>query len=112
MFGTLFAAALKAADSLDLSVVDMRFVKPIDRDLILDLTARHEGLVTVEEGALMGGAGSAVSEVLAAACIVCPILHLGLPDRFIDHGDQMGLLVEVGLSAEGIESAITERFFA
>ncbi|PRY97083.1 1-deoxy-D-xylulose-5-phosphate synthase [Jezberella montanilacus] len=112
VFGTLLAAALKAADSLDLSVVDMRFVKPIDRDLILDLTARHEGLVTVEEGALMGGAGSAVSEVLAAACIVCPILHLGLPDRFIDHGDQMGLLVEVGLSAEGIESAITERFFA
>ena len=112
VFGTLLAAALKAADSLDLSVVDMRFVKPIDRDLILDLTARHEGLVTVEEGALMGGAGSAVSEVLAAACIVCPILHLGLPDRFIDHGDQMGLLVEVGLSAEGIESALTERFFA
>ncbi len=112
VFGTLLAAALKAADSLDLSVVDMRFVKPIDRDLILDLTARHEGLVTVEEGALMGGAGSAVSEVLAAACIVCPILHLGLPDRFIDHGDQMGLLAEVGLSAEGIESAITERFFA
>ena len=112
VFGTLLAAALKAADSLDLSVVDMRFVKPIDRDLILDLTARHEGLVTVEEGALMGGAGSAVSEVLAAACIVCPILHLGLPDRFIDHGDQMGLLVEVSLSAEGIESAITERFFA
>jgi len=112
VFGTLLAAALKAADSLDLTVADMRFVKPIDRDLILDFAARHEGLVTVEEGSIMGGAGSAVSEVLAAAGIVCPILHLGLPDRFIDHGDQAGLLAEVGLSAEGISASIVERFFA
>ena len=112
VFGTLLAAALKAAESLDLTVADMRFVKPIDRDLILDFAARHEGLVTVEEGSIMGGAGSAVSEVLAAAGIVCPILHLGLPDRFIDHGDQAGLLAEVGLSAEGISASIVERFFA
>jgi len=112
VFGTLLAATLKAADSLDLTVADMRFVKPIDRDLILDFAARHEGLVTVEEGSIMGGAGSAVSEVLAAAGIVCPILHLGLPDRFIDHGDQAGLLAEVGLSAEGISASIVERFFA
>ena len=111
VFGTLLPAALKAAQKLDLTVVDMRFVKPIDRDLILDLTVQHEGFVTLEEGAVMGGAGGAVSELLAEKGVVYPVLHLGFPDRFIDHGDQNGLLVELGLSAEGIEAYVRRRFF-
>lgn len=113
VFGTLLPAALKAAEVLDLTVVDMRFVKPMDVELVLEMAAEHAlGLVTLEEGCLMGGAGSAVSETLAANAIVTPILHLGLPDRFIDHGDQGALLAGVGLDAAGIENAIRSRFFA
>lgn len=112
VFGTLLPAALKAAEVLDLTVVDMRFVKPMDVELVLEMAAEHAlGLVTLEEGCLMGGAGSAVSETLAANSIVTPILHLGLPDRFIDHGDQGALLAGVGLNATGIENAIRSRFF-
>jgi 1-deoxy-D-xylulose-5-phosphate synthase len=113
VFGTLLPAALKAAEVLDLTVVDMRFVKPMDVELVLEMAAEHSlGLVTLEEGCLMGGAGSAVSETLAANAIVTPILHLGLPDRFIDHGEQGALLAGVGLDAAGIENAIRSRFFA
>jgi 1-deoxy-D-xylulose-5-phosphate synthase len=113
VFGTLLPVALKAAEVLDLTVVDMRFVKPMDVELVLEMAAEHAlGLVTLEEGCLMGGAGSAVSETLAANAIVTPILHLGLPDRFIDHGDQGALLAGVGLDAAGIENAIRSRFFA
>ena len=112
VFGTLLPAALEAAQALDLTVVDMRFVKPIDTELVLEMAAEHtRGLVTLEEGCIMRGAGSAVSETLAAHAIVMPILHLGLPDRFIDHGDQTALLVGVGLDAAGIESSIKARFF-
>ncbi len=113
VFGSLLAAALKAADILNLTVVDMRFVKPMDVELVLKMAAEHPlGLVTLEEGCLMGGAGSAVTETLAANAIVMPILHLGLPDRFIDHGDQGTLLAGEGLDATGIESAIRARYFA
>lgn len=113
VFGPLLAAALKAAEILNLTVVDMRFVKPMDVELVLEMAAEHPlGLVTLEEGCLMGGAGSAVSETLAANAIVMPILHLGLPDRFIDHGDQGTLLAGEGLDATGIESAIRARYFA
>ncbi len=113
VFGPLLAAALKAADILNLTVVDMRFVKPMDVELVLKMAAEHPlGLVTLEEGCLMGGAGSAVTETLAANAIVMPILHLGLPDRFIDHGDQGTLLAGEGLDATGIESAIRARYFA
>lgn len=112
VFGTLLPAALQAAESLDLTVVDMRFVKPIDTELVLEMAAAHPlGLVTLEEGCIMGGAGGAVSETLAAHGVVMPILHLGLPDRFIDHGDQNALLAGVGLDASGIERSVRLRFF-
>ncbi|GAA4343077.1 1-deoxy-D-xylulose-5-phosphate synthase [Pigmentiphaga soli] len=109
-FGTLAVPALKAAEALDATLADMRFVKPIDRDLILELARSHAALVTVEEGAVMGGAGSAVCEVLNEAGMTVPVLQLGLPDRFIDHGDQAALLAGLGLDAGGIERAIRARF--
>jgi 1-deoxy-D-xylulose-5-phosphate synthase len=109
-FGTLLVPALKAAEALDATVVDMRFVKPVDRELILELAGNHRAIVTVEEGCIMGGAGSAVSEVLNQAGLTVPVLQLGLPDQFIDHGDQMVLLAGAGLDATGIERAIRERF--
>lgn len=112
VFGTLLPAALKAAEALNLTVADMRFVKPLDVKLVLELAATHAGLVTLEEGAIMGGAGSAVTEALAAAGVVCPLLQLGLPDRFIDHGEQGALLASVGLDAVGIERSIRARFAA
>ena len=110
VFGTLLPAALKAAEALNLSVADMRFVKPLDLALVLELAASHAGLVTLEEGAIMGGAGSAVAEALAAAGVVRALLQLGLPDRFIDHGEQGALLASVGLDAAGIERAVRTRF--
>jgi len=113
VFGTLLPAALKAAETLNLTVVDMRFVKPLDTELVLAMAGEHPlGLVTLEEGSLMGGAGGAVSETLAAHAIVTPLLYLGLPDRFIDHGEQGALLAGVGLNADGIENAIRKRFFS
>ena len=108
-FGTLVPAALKAAQALDATLADMRFVKPIDRELILELAAGHELLVTVEEAAVMGGAGSAVCETLNAAGVVVPVLQLGLPDLFIDHGEQAALLAGAGLDAAGLERAIRAR---
>ncbi|HYG46283.1 MAG TPA: 1-deoxy-D-xylulose-5-phosphate synthase [Bordetella sp.] len=109
-FGTLVQAALAAAEALDATVADMRFVKPIDRALILELAAGHDAIVTLEEAAVMGGAGSAVTEVLHQEGVVVPVLQLGLPDRFIDHGEQSALLAGVGLDAAGIERAIRARF--
>jgi 1-deoxy-D-xylulose-5-phosphate synthase len=110
VFGTLLPAALKVAESLNLTVVDMRFVKPLDAELVRQMAAEHRGLVTLEEGAIMGGAGSAVTEFLNAAGLTCPVLQLGLPDRFIDHGEQGALLAGVGLDAAGIERSIRARF--
>ncbi|MEI6836984.1 MAG: 1-deoxy-D-xylulose-5-phosphate synthase [Alcaligenaceae bacterium] len=110
VFGTLLSGALKVAEALNLTVADMRFVKPLDVNLVLELAASHVGLVTLEEGAIMGGAGSAVAEALAGAGIACPLLQLGLPDRFIDHGEQGALLASVGLDATGIEQSIRTRF--
>lgn len=112
VFGTLLPAALKAAESMDLTVVDMRFVKPLDAELVRQMASEHRGLVTIEEGAIMGGAGSAVTESLNAAGLVCPVLQLGLPDRFIDHGEQSALLAGVGLDAAGIERSIRARFLS
>ncbi|RZS78584.1 1-deoxy-D-xylulose-5-phosphate synthase [Pigmentiphaga kullae] len=109
-FGTLAVPALQAGLALDATVADMRFVKPIDRELILDLAARHAALVTVEEGSIMGGAGSAVCEVLNEAGVTVPVMQLGLPDRFIDHGDQAALLAGLGLDAAGIEASVRGRF--
>ncbi len=112
VFGTLLPAAQVVAEMLDLTLVDMRFVKPLDHDLVLEMAAQHAGIVTIEEGAIMGGAGSAVHEALAAAGIVIPVLQIGLPDMFIDHGEQGALLAGVGLDAAGIERSIRERFYA
>ncbi|MBC2770818.1 1-deoxy-D-xylulose-5-phosphate synthase [Pusillimonas minor] len=109
-FGTLVPAALQAAESLDASVADMRFVKPLDHALVDELVASHDALVTLEEGAIMGGAGSAVLEYLSAKGVQVPVLQLGLPDEFIDHGDQALLLKMQGLDADGIVHAIRQRF--
>ncbi|ARP90075.1 1-deoxy-D-xylulose-5-phosphate synthase [Bordetella genomosp. 9] len=109
-FGTLLPAVEKAAEALDATVADMRFVKPLDEALVRELASRHDALVTVEEGAIMGGAGSAVCEALNAAAVTIPVLQLGLPDRFIDHGDRQALLAAVGLDEHGIETAVRNRF--
>jgi 1-deoxy-D-xylulose-5-phosphate synthase len=109
-FGTLLHPALAAADALDATVADMRFVKPLDAALVLELARSHDALVTVEEGAAMGGAGGAVLEALAAAGVEKPVLVLGLPDVFVEHGDPQVLLAQCGLDAKGIERSIRERF--
>ena len=109
-FGTMLTPSLKAAEALNATVANMRFVKPLDLALIKQLASTHEALVTVEEGCVMGGAGSAVAEVLAAQGIVKPLLHLGLPDKFIDHGDVAQLLSLCGLDAAGIAASIRQRF--
>jgi 1-deoxy-D-xylulose-5-phosphate synthase len=108
-FGSMVGPALAAGEALDATVVNMRFVKPLDVALLTDLAQRHDLIVTVEEGAVMGGAGSACSEALAEAAIVRPILHLGLPDLFIDHGDPALLLSACGLDAAGIEASVRSR---
>ena len=109
-FGTMVAPAMAAGDTLDATVVNMRFIKPLDTELVLQLASSHDAIVTVEEGATMGGAGSAVAEALAEAGVVKPILMLGLPDLFIDHGDAPHLLALCGLDAAGIAAAVRQRF--
>jgi 1-deoxy-D-xylulose-5-phosphate synthase len=109
-FGSMVAPSLGAAEGLNATVADMRFVKPLDVELVKQLARDHDYLVTVEEGCTMGGAGSAVAEALAQEGIVKPLLILGLPDRFIDHGDPALLLASVGLDAHGIGQSIRERF--
>ena len=109
-FGTLLYPALQAAEKLGATVVNMRWVKPLDVELLLKVAAEHEALVTVEEGAVMGGAGSAVAEALQSAGIVMPVLQLGLPDVLIEHGDPVRLLAMQGLDAAGIEASIVRRF--
>jgi len=110
-FGTMVAPALAAAEGLDATVANMRFVKPIDADLVRELAQTHDAIVTVEEGCVMGGAGSACVESLLANGVVRPVLQLGLPDSFIDHGDPAKLLTECGLDGAGIERSIRARFF-
>jgi 1-deoxy-D-xylulose-5-phosphate synthase len=109
-FGTLLHPALAAAEALGLSVANMRWAKPLDLALLREMAASHTALVTVEEGCVMGGAGSAVLEALQAEGLVLPVLQLGLPDEFIEHGDPAKLLANVGLDAAGIERSIRERF--
>ncbi len=109
-FGTLLYPALQAAEKLGCTVLNMRWAKPLDTELLLKVAATHEALVTVEEGAIMGGAGSAVSEALQAAGVVRPVLHLGLRDEFTEHGDPAKLLALQGLDAAGIEASIIARF--
>ena len=111
-FGTLLYPALQAAQALDATVVNMRWVKPLDVELLLAVAAEHDALVTLEEGALMGGAGSAVLEALSGAGVLRPVLTLGLPDVFIEHGDPVKLLALQGLDAAGIEQSVRARFLA
>lgn len=109
-FGTLLYPALQAAEKLGVTVVNMRWAKPLDVALLLQVAASHDALVTLEEGCIMGGAGSAVAEALAEAGISKPMLHLGLRDEFTEHGDPAKLLAQQGLDAAGIEQAISTRF--
>jgi 1-deoxy-D-xylulose-5-phosphate synthase len=108
-FGSMVAPAMAAGETLDATVANMRFVKPLDVELVRQLAAEHDYLVTVEEGCIMGGAGAAVAEALAAQGIVKPLQMLGLPDKFIDHGDPVKLLASVGLDATGITASIRQR---
>lgn len=108
-FGTLLASAIESANEINATVADMRFVKPIDEDLIRSLCADHSLLVTLEENTVSGGAGSAVSEFLSATGIVIPILQLGIPDQHIDHGSHSEQLASINLDVKGINSSIEKR---
>jgi 1-deoxy-D-xylulose-5-phosphate synthase len=105
-FGTLLSAALEAGEALDATVANMRFVKPLDVDLIRQLADTHDALVTVEENAIIGGAGSEVARALEAMGCVKPLLRLGLPDSFVEHGEQGQLLAELGLNGTAIAARI------
>ncbi|KFL20757.1 1-deoxy-D-xylulose-5-phosphate synthase [Ralstonia pickettii] len=109
-FGSMVAPASAAAERLDATLVNMRFVKPLDVACVLEMARTHDYVVTVEEGCVMGGAGSACLEALACAGVATPVLQLGLPDRFVDHGDHAALLAQCGLDANGILASIRERF--
>ncbi|GAB3436774.1 1-deoxy-D-xylulose-5-phosphate synthase [Massilia solisilvae] len=109
-FGSMVAPSLAAGAELGATVANMRFIKPLDVELAVRLAREHARVVTVEEGSVMGGAGAAVAEALAAAGVVKPLLMLGLPDRFIEHGDPALLLASVGLDAKGIAASIRQRF--
>ncbi len=109
-FGAPLAAAEQVGRELGLTVVNMRFVKPLDRDLVLELAGTHEGFVTLEDNVVAGGAGSAVSELLDAEGITLPVLHLGLPDAFQHHASRENLLAEAGLDAPGIRRAVLGRW--
>jgi 1-deoxy-D-xylulose-5-phosphate synthase len=108
-FGSMLKPALEAAAELNATVANMRFVKPLDRDLAFRLAATHDLVVTIEENVVAGGAGSAVGEALAADGLAVPLLMLGLPDRFVEHGDPAQLLADCGLDAAGIARAVRAR---
>jgi 1-deoxy-D-xylulose-5-phosphate synthase len=110
-FGALVTPALQVAEALDATLVNMRFVKPLDEDLVLSLARRHRALVTIEENATLGGAGSAVGELLASEAVAIPLLQVGIPDRFIEHGSREGCLAAAGLDAGSLRASI-ERWWA
>ncbi|MEK1941843.1 MAG: 1-deoxy-D-xylulose-5-phosphate synthase [Pseudomonas sp.] len=109
VFGVQLTEALQVAETLDATVVDMRFVKPLDEALVLQMAAEHQLLVTIEENSIMGGAGAAVSEFLARENIFKSVLHLGLPDVYVEHAKPATMLAECGLDTAGIEAAISAR---
>ena len=109
VFGTLLKAALEAAEQLDATVVNMRFVKPLDVEMVKRIAQQHDLLVTIEENVILCGAGSAVNECLQPHANSTPVLNLGLPDRFIEHGETATLLAQCGLDAEGIVRAVTKH---
>src|SRR6202050_910935 len=107
-FGALFDSARRIAERLDATIVNMRFVKPLDEKMIVSIAARHRALITIEENAIMGGAGSGGSEVLAIAGVQLPPLHLGIPDRFIEHGTRDTCLAAAGLDLAGLSASVDE----
>ncbi|VAW90269.1 1-deoxy-D-xylulose 5-phosphate synthase [hydrothermal vent metagenome] len=107
-FGSRVQAALAAGEALNATVIDMRFVKPIDEALILEMANSHDLLLTIEENVIMGGAGSAVNEALAAHSVVIPLINLGLPDEYCEQGEHQSLLEAYGLSAEGIINRVND----
>jgi 1-deoxy-D-xylulose-5-phosphate synthase len=109
-FGATLPAAEQVGRELDLSVVNMRFIKPLDQALLLELARTHEGFVTIEDNVVAGGAGSGVSELLNAEAVVMPVLHLGLPDSYQHHASREDLLSEAGIDAAGIRAAILKRW--
>ena len=109
-FGAMVAEAAKVGQEIDATVVNMRFIKPLDERLLLEIARSHDGLITVEDNAVQGGAGSAIAELLAAHGLAVPLLQLGLPDRFIEHMAREELLAEVGLDAAGIRASIRKRW--
>jgi len=109
VFGTLLKAALAAAEKLDATVVDMRFVKPLDVESLQQLAQTHALLVTIEENVIKGGAGSGVNEFLQAHALQVPVLNLGLPDTFLEHGRASDMLAACGLDSNGIEASIRSR---
>lgn len=109
-FGSTMAAAEQVGRELGLSVVNMRFIKPLDRELVLAVAAQHEGLVTIEDNVVAGGAGSGVGELLNAEGVLRPILHLGLPDSYQHHASREDLLAEAGIDAAGIRAAVLKRW--
>lgn len=111
-FGSMVKPALEAAEMIDATVADMRFVKPLDQELIGDLATSHQLIVTLEENTVMGGAGSAVNEYLVQENYSTPILNLGLPDRFLEHGKVPDMLAEVGLDSDAIATAIKQKLKA
>ena len=108
-FGAMVAPALEAAEILDATVIDMRFVKPLDAEMVLEMANENDLLVTIEDNAKVGGAGSAVNEVLVAQHHTVPMLNLGLPDQFVEHGSREELLAQCGLDAAGIQRSIQRR---
>jgi len=106
----MLAPAVEIAAELDATLVNMRFVKPLDEAMILELAKTHEAFVTLEDNAVAGGAGSAVAECLAAHGVTLPILHLGLPDVYLEHGSREEVLTMAGLDLPGIRNAIRARF--
>jgi 1-deoxy-D-xylulose-5-phosphate synthase len=109
-FGTLLYPALAVAEKLNATVVNMRWAKPLDKEMVLKMAATHDRLVTLEDACVMGGAGSAVCEALQAAGILKPVLTLGLPDEFIEHGDPAKLMALQGLDADGIATSIARKW--
>jgi len=109
VFGVQLAEALQVAEKIDATVVDMRFVKPMDEELVREMAASHELLVTIEENAIMGGAGAGVSEFLARENVLKSVLHLGLPDVYVEHAKPSQMLAECGLDAAGIEASVRQR---
>jgi len=109
-FGAVLPAAEQVAKELGLTVVNMRFIKPLDRAMILELAKTHEAFVTLEDNVIMGGAGSAIAELLSAENILLPVMHLGLPDAYQEHASREQLLAEAGLDTASIRDAILQRW--